>query len=261
MLRNLYRSIGIIAIVIAVLCYQADDLRAREGVILTSVSKEYANGLDVRILKVIARNLGMKLEIRHASFARRLIFLEEGKIDICAGVYKTPEREKYIYFTQSQYKTSSSKYFFVLKGKKSTIQKYEDLYDLDVGTGINSLYFERFDNDQQLSKVRTGTTEQRFKMLLLNRIDAVIQGFLGGQAVINKLGIGDKIEIAEYYHQETRPAHVGISRKSPLMENLDEIEFVIRKMTKNGEFKRICDEYIAQILASSRHTELPPDQF
>ncbi len=257
--RGLYRSIGVMALLIVVLFYQTHDLSAREGILISSVAEEYANGLHSRILQAIARNLRMELVMKYTSFARRLVFLDEGKIDICIGIYKTPEREKYIHFIQPPYRINSNKYFFVLKENKSLLQKYEDLYHLDIGTSINSLYFERFDNDRKLSKVKVKTTEQRFRMLLLNRIDVVINSYLGGQAIVNKLGIDDKVEIADYYHSETRSVHVGVSRKSPLIKKLNVIEPAIKKMINDGEITRISDDYYARILTGKSLLDKPAD--
>lgn len=251
--KRLPRPILVIAILTIACCRQPNDLQAREEVLLSSVSEEFRNGLQVRILKSIAANLGMKLELRNTSFARRLVFMEEGRIDICVGLFRTPEREKYVFFVDPPYRTHTNRYFFVLKGKKASIQKYEDLYHLDIGTGINALYFERFDNDPNLSKVRVKKTEQRFKMLLLNRVDAVINGLMGGQAIINTLGIGRQVEIADYYYTDTRPVYVGISKKSRLAKRLSEVETVVGKMMANGEIVRIRKDYIEYIAGNQNH--------
>ncbi len=201
----------------------------------SSVAKEYANSNSARLSRMIASKMGCELEMLYAPFARRLVLMEEGKVDFVAGLYKLPEREVYIHFIDPPYKQGVIRHFFLLKTSPVRIHTYEDLYGLKIGTKIGSKYFKRFDQDPKLHKVQVSTLEQNFEMLLLGRIDAVIYSHGGGTAQVRKMGIEDKVRVSRYYNSEYNPVYVGISRKSPLMNRKDEMEIILRAIIESGK--------------------------
>ncbi len=65
----------------------------------------------------------------------------------------------------------------------------------------------------------------------------------GGIDLIFKMGIADRVETADYRFAREKHVHIGISKKSHLMDNLSRIEFVIESMIDSGEIKRIIVNY------------------
>lgn len=212
-------------------------------VVVSSVSKNWANGLNSKILNHITKRLNLNMKIIHVPFARRLAYMETGRIDLMVGLLKSKNREKYIHFINPPYKHTASKVFFVLKGHKSSIKKYSDLKNLKIGVRIKSKYFKRFDDDASLDKVKVSKLSQSLRMLLKNRVDAVINSAASGIETINKMKIHNKIEIAEYYDHRDQYVYLGISKKSPLMDHVGEIEKELKKMVKSGEIKEIIKNY------------------
>ncbi len=79
-------------------------------------SKNYS-GIDVDIIKEIARRLNLKVTYNEGSWKRCLVMLENGSSDILSSVLKTPEREEYMYFVEPPYITHSPTAFYLKKGK------------------------------------------------------------------------------------------------------------------------------------------------
>ena len=211
----------------------------------TGLSKEHANGVVSKIMQKVAEKLDVNLEIKYAPFARRLVLMKSGEIDIMGGLLKRDNRESYIYFVLPPYVKTSRKIFFVRKGEAGRIQKYEDLYGLEIGTKINSKYFPRFDQDKRLKKQPVSSVKQNFNKLLLKRIDAVIYSYRSGYTTMMDMGITDQVEPAVYYFGGTNSVYIGISRKSPLMAEKDRIESVVKKMVDSGEMKSLIDDFYA----------------
>lgn len=211
--------------------------------LISSTSKEFATGLNVKIMEAIAEELNLDLQIAYASFARKLALMEEGKIDISAELHRTIQREKFIHFIEPSYWQGSKKCFFVRKGKGDTVKHYDDLYPLRIGTSINVKYFDRFDSDTRIKKIRVSKTEQKFKMLLLGRIDAVIHSHGGALKILDRMGIADKVEMADYYYSKKNPVYIGVSKRSPLYKHIEDVEPVMRKMIENGQIRRIITKY------------------
>lgn len=211
--------------------------------LISSVAVENKHSPDAEVLKALADKMGANLEIELAPFKRRLDLMKNGKIDFMVGLLKRTEREKYIHYIHPPYKERSDTIFFVLKGNKSLIKKYEDLYNLDIGTNIGSKYFLSFDNDIKLKKQATSYFDSNIKKLMVGRIDTLIIAESIGIDLVHKMGVEDKLEIAEYRFSQKKPVYIGISKKSHLMNKIAEVESLIVKMIVGGEIKRIIINY------------------
>nr|WP_161626869.1 transporter substrate-binding domain-containing protein [Desulfospira joergensenii] len=191
----------------------------------------------------VAEKLDIHLEMQYAPFARRLLLMKSGEIDIMGGLLKRRSRQSYIYFVSPPYVKSSRKIFFVRKGEAKRIQSYGDLYGLEIGTKINSKYFPRFDQDEKLKKQPVSSVEQNFRKLLLKRIDAVIYSYRSGYTTMMKMGITDQVEPAIYYFAGKNSVYIGISKKSPLMAEKDRVEAVVKEMVDSGEMESLIKKF------------------
>lgn len=218
-----------------------------EKTIVSAVSKEFPTGLNSKIVKAVVSRLDSEIDMKYVSFARKLVLMEQGRIDLCAGLHRNAEREKYIHFVDPPYLKFSGKYFFIRNNSSVKLETYDDLHGLRVATSINSKYFDKFDNDPQIVKTEVSKVEQKFKMLAKGRVDAVIHSYAGAVDIINRLGLQDEIVAADYRYLVSNAIYIGVSRRSHLMARLDEIEALVHDMVENGEFARIVDEHYFSI--------------
>lgn len=214
-----------------------------DAVLVSSVAEENRDGPDAKLIKAIADKLNSDLKFKFAPFKRRLQLMKDGDIDFMSGLLKTAEREKYIYYVYPPYKERSDTVFFLPRGKRARLQKYDDLYAMKIGTNHGSNYFPQFDHDTKLNKEAVSSGVPNFRKLLLGRIDTVIYAEAGGIDLVHKIGIADRVEMAEYRFARQKYVHIGISRKSHLMDHLVKIDSLIGSMIESGEIKRIIVNY------------------
>jgi len=244
--RYLYFQNLLLSILLILFITSLSHARSRT-VAVSAVSPEFANGLNSRIIKEVVSRLGFDLDMKYVSFARKLVLLEQGRIEISSGLHRTSEREKFIRYIDPPYLKFSGKYFFVRKGSPVKLETYDDLYRLRVGTSIDSKYFDKFDNDDKIQKVKVSKVEQKFKMLEKGRVDVVIHTYAGAMDILERLGLQDKIVTAEYRYLVEDAIYIGVSRHSHLMKHVDEIESLVHSMVRDGEFGRIIDEHYLSI--------------
>ncbi len=201
--------------------------------------------IDYVITKAFAQKFNAILSGDKVPFARRLLQLKIGEIDLMCGLLKNDDREKYVYFLDPPYKLKTNKYFFMRKGEGKRLQKYEDLYQLSVGVQIGSKYFSRFDEDTKLKKYASTKDECRFQMLILHRFDALIHTDIYGFEAMYKLGLQDKVEVAPYKYTEYNPVYMAVSKKSRLSERIDQLQAVFQNMVDSGEIDQIIHQYFA----------------
>ena len=200
-------------------------------------------GPDIEVAKKIAEKLSLTLEFRHAPFIRCLAWMKEGSIDMMMGLLKNEEREAYIHFIEPYYKSKSNKSFYVLKGNKNLITKYEDLYGLKIGVKRGAKYFPQFDEDKKLNKFPVNDYKQNFEKLIAKRIDTFIITKDQGEYLINKLGYQGFFEEAAFSFIKKNFVYIGISKKSHLLNQTSQANKIIATMIQNGEIDSLIKNW------------------
>lgn len=203
--------------------------------------------LDQAITTAFAAKFCAVVKGDKVPFARRLLQLKIGEIDLLAGILKNDEREEYAYFLTPPYKQKTNKIFIMRQGEGKQLKRYEDLYKLRIGVQIGSKYFPRFDDDRKIHKYASTADGNRLKMLLNNRFDVLIHTELYGSYIIYDLGLQDKVEIAPYKYTKRNPVYMTISKKSKLYERKDELKKVFSQMMESGEMDMVIHSYFDSI--------------
>jgi polar amino acid transport system substrate-binding protein len=183
-------------------------------------------GPDIDFLNAVAGRMGLTVEYVELPFKRGLKMLEIGELDLMTGVLRRPEREQYLHYIQPAYKKVSDKAFFVLRGREASIVRHEDLYGLRIGTNLGGRYFPQFDDDSRIGKHPVATPELSFRMLLAERIDAVVMTESVGEYRVEQLGLSDRIGKARYVHREDQDVFLVLSKRSGFAPRLDEFSRV-----------------------------------
>lgn len=203
--------------------------------------------LDQAVTNAFAAKFGAVVKGDKAPFARRLMQLKIGEIDLLAGLLKDEIREGYAYFLSVPYKRKSNKIFIMRKGEGAKLQRYEDLYNLRVSVQVGSKYFSRFDKDPKINKYASTNDESRLQMLLKSRFDALIHTELYGTYIVHNLGLQDRLEVAPYKYTKHNPVYIAISKKSDLYQRKTELDKVFSQMVESGELDEVIQSYFKKI--------------
>lgn len=202
-----------------------------------------AEGPGAEMMDLIGKELNLKVEFEIIPFKRCLFYMKNGEVDIMSGLLKNDERQDYIDFIEPAYKTKSNKAFYVLKGRKDSIQKYDDLLTLNIGTTIGSKYFARFDGDKNLKKHPTAIVEKNLLMLSKKRVDTIVATDSAADYLIYKMGLEDQIEKAVYGFNKNNPVYIGLSKASHLAAQKERIFSTIRDLIQNGRIDDLIFRY------------------
>lgn len=241
-MKRMLKGHCIIFWILAIVSFPQPSLSANEKLI-SSLAPEFKDGANADIIKAFVRKLGARLEIKYAPFKRRLQMMEDGDIDLLAGLMKDPVRERYIHFIHPPYKNRSDTVFFVSRGKTALVRRYEDLYHLRTGIVVGSKYFPKFDNDTRLNTEVCPFAESNFKKLVAGRIDVAVFPESAGIDLIDRMGIKEQVAAADYRFSKQKNVYIGISKKSRLMISIRQVENTLRSMIENGELKQVIVEH------------------
>jgi polar amino acid transport system substrate-binding protein len=201
-------------------------------------------GAYTEIVRELALRVGLPLTIKPCPLKRCLTMLQHGDADIIIGVKDTPERQRYLHFLHTPYRTSSAdKVFFVLKEKGATVKSYADLSPLRIGVKLGAEYFARFDQDAALKKDTSKDMDVNFRKLAMGRLDAVIAAEDQGEAMLAQLQLGGKIGKAPFRVPDPSARSIAIARHSKHMNKLAAFDKAMAAMAKDGTLAALYRRY------------------
>ncbi|HJF29731.1 ABC transporter substrate-binding protein/permease [Ligilactobacillus saerimneri] len=140
-------------------------------------SKTEYVGMDIEIAKQVAKDMGVKLEIKNMDFDSLLVALETHKIDATiSGINPTPERRKNVDFTDLYY---SGKQVILIN--KRTASEYKNAASFDgkkVGAQTGSLLYDLVKEQMPKAQVK-GLAKLNNLVIALksNKVDGVAMDY------------------------------------------------------------------------------------
>lgn len=212
-------------------------------------------GIDVEIADLIAKELGLELEIVDIDFGAIVAGVQTGKYDIgMAGLTVTDERKESVNFTDSYAKGIQS----VIVKADSTYASFEDFYtgfDADgnpagVKEGIKIGVQQDTTGDIYSSDVpakwgfgednveRYKTGADAVEALKSGKVTAVIIDNEPAKSFVNA---NEGLKILEGSYAEEDYA-IAVNKEDT--ELLEKINAALKKLTENGEIAKIVNKYI-----------------
>ncbi len=201
-------------------------------------------GIAHDFAKIVGERLNIPVELDATlPWKRMLHYLENGKIDMTAALYRTQDREVLYQFTSPYFENEAR--VFVVKGKEFSFEKLEDLIGR-VGGAMLGSYGEEFDafaKQHKLKLERVKSMKQLTQKLLLGRNDYFILDYLNGMLFFKEAGLQGQI-IALPHPVSTSAVHIALSRQSPCLALVPQINAVIETSKQDGTLQAIIDRYI-----------------
>ena len=248
--------LGLLTIgVLSAICGLATNVRGAEkgdvAVVASTESPPYRmfeggppRGVFIDILEAVLRQANLTPRYHVRPFKRCLAELKTGEADLFIGLFYRPEREAYVIYLKPTIAPYVTKVFYLNKGRARHIQKWEDLYQLRIGTRAGYKHHPDFDTDQRIQKFEVATDEQNFHKLAANRIDAVLITEETGVYLIGKLGYRGRFAPAPLRLERENPAYIVMSRKSRLKPHIAALETAIADIVANGTLEAIRQKYL-----------------
>ncbi|EKF44505.1 transporter substrate-binding domain-containing protein [Nitratireductor indicus] len=194
-------------------------------------------GMDIDMARLIAKSLGVEVELIPVTAPNRVAYLQTGKSDLTiSSLGKTEERAKVIDFS-----IAYSPFFDAVFGAKNPpIEKHEDLTGHTIAVTRGSM------QDQELEELAPGAVVKRFE-----DNNSTIAAFISGQvamfasgtpvaAAIKKrspdLDLELKIVLAN------SPCYVGVAKGETRL--LEKVNSIIREAKASGEIDRLSLQWL-----------------
>ncbi|QBG34676.1 substrate-binding periplasmic protein [Litorilituus sediminis] len=209
-------------------------------------------GRNIRIAKLLAKSYQKNVNFIYCPMARCLLMLKTGQADMIISILKTPERSEYLDFIKPPIVEQIHPInFYTQKNSAITINTYDDLKHLIVGSIRGSRYFERFDRDNKLEKVQFNDRKQMIQMLLKGRIDAFIAREESILPLVDEQTYDEQFTKQAYQFSKPVYGYIAISKKSPFAKESQLISAKITKLLKNGDIRAAINTPVPFLSKSS----------
>lgn len=213
-----------------------------EPPMIDKVNNRYV-GKNIEVVKLLAKTLKKKIIYIPCPTARCLSLMRKGQADMMISVRKTPERERYLSFISPPFFTQHFPLrFFINSTNDLHIKNYQDLTRLTIGVIRGSTYFDKFDHDNQLTKVELTSREQLVQMLLKNRIDTFIEREESIVSWLPEPQYKSAFKLASYQYDRSVDSYIAIAKRSPLQQELSHLSDTLSQLVNSGAINKILNE-------------------
>lgn len=211
--------------------------------IIGKINKKSDEGPIIELEKLLFSQLGVKeVNFNLINWARCLKLVECGEEDGVIMLFKKKERMRYITYTDPIITTKLLIYYshqHFPEGLKW--QGVDDLVNYNIGIVRGNSYGEAFDLAVSKGEITPYKSKDEISNLLLiskGRIDMTIINSVIADNLIDNNKMLRNISSHPLSFLEERQ-YIGISKKSPIIERLPEINEIIKSMHKDNTIKKL----------------------
>ncbi|WP_288423313.1 transporter substrate-binding domain-containing protein [uncultured Acinetobacter sp.] len=197
-----------------------------------------AQGYDIDVAKLIAQDLGVKLQLVPVTSANRIPYLTTKKVDlVISSLGKNPEREKVIDFAGPY----APFYNGVFGQKNIAVKSAADLAGKTIAVTRGSI------EDLELSKVApNSTTIKRFE-----DNNSTVSAFYSGQ--VNLIATGNVVagSLSKHFSKKpldtkfiikNSPCYIGLNKGEAALQG--KLNAIIKTAKSNGQLNRISVQWL-----------------
>lgn len=207
-------------------------------------------GVSVDIARVILEKMNCELKLVEMPWARALVALQLGDIDIISGAYNTAERREYAHFSNQENYSPNILYVRAEDRDKWHFHTLEEIISTSfrLGVQINVTYSHEYDALRKLPEFEARLHENSSRtalwhMLTLNRIDGVIADKFTGFIELKKLGLNDRITSTSLIISNA-PSFFAFSRKTTEIEFVKAFDEIFAQLSDEGVIEKIESAYL-----------------
>ncbi|MES3025218.1 MAG: transporter substrate-binding domain-containing protein [Pseudomonadota bacterium] len=208
------------------------------------------SGFDADLAREALGRVGCKAEFVEMPWARALVELEAGRLDVLPSSFRSEQRERFAYFSIPTLQSPNVLYLGRGVAAKYHFKRLEDLVgtDFKLGVQIGVSYGEKFDvlkaNPRFNDNLFPITLRRSaWKIMSLGRIDGLIADQASAELELRQLGL-DKVLLPSRVVVSTNTAMFAFSKKTTSPKFLDSFNKALEGMIADGNYRKIRARYL-----------------
>ncbi len=207
-------------------------------------------GLDIDIARATLKQMGCEANFVEMPWARALVELEQGRLDILPGALRKPEREVYAYFSRPINRSPNVLFMGKAAADTYAIHQLSDILGTNfrLGAQIDVSYGSSYDTllKNPEFKARLSPLTERlgaWRMIERNRIDGLIADEVSGLLELQQLGLSDIVSKTRIV-VSGEPALFAFSKRTNTSEFVTAFNNAFGAMLADGRYKELAQRYL-----------------
>ena len=207
-------------------------------------------GLYADIARVALKGMNCDVRFVEMPWARAVLELKKGRLDILPGALYKPQREAFAYFSQPINRSPNVLFMGHKAAEKYPITQLTDLIGTDfrLGAQIDVAYgasYEALLSHPAFKARVTFVTWRRsaWHMVSINRLDGLIADEVSGLLELQQLGLSNTIAKSQVV-VSGGPAMFAFSKKSNTPEVVHGFNTAFAALLTDGQYKHIAERYL-----------------
>jgi len=200
-------------------------------------------GLDTEIIQEVCKKIGIEPQFKAVPWKRALAMVEEGTAGAMYALFRTEERNKFLYFASDPIDTVNT-VIIARKGSNEKITGLDDLKGKPLGVIGGFSYGPKFDNYSGLNKVPCNDQEELLKILNHGRINLCVAPELPFFYTCKRMNLQDKFEVAYIISEDSN--YVGFSKKAlgdKGKEIAEKFTKALKELNEQGVVQKLTEKY------------------
>ncbi len=207
-------------------------------------------GIDADIVREALRRLGCTASFVELPWARALLNLERGKLDVLPNALQTEDRMRFGHFSEPYISSRNVLFVAVHKEARFKLNTLADLIDTDFRLGVQAQatygpeYDELIANDKFRKRLTfTRAQTNGWEMIKLGRIDGQLADEFTGLAELHELGFSRLIRKSAISLVQS-PGRFAFSRQSTEPEFVNRFNQALTDMKADGSYRTLLARYL-----------------
>lgn len=201
-------------------------------------------GFSFELFKTLATQLGYKAEVQELPWARCLMDVKEGKVDVAIDAYDDAERRK-VYFYSMPYHKLTPQVFYHASNSKLPVSTLLQLQRLQ-GCGIREYTYEHYGLDARLMELGAPNDKTLIEKLNFERCDYAVEELeyiIGGRNYIPGWPDESNIKSFRPMWAQAPSVHFLINKRQSNIDFLKKLDEAIKAQEKRGFIKALQAKY------------------
>ncbi len=207
-------------------------------------------GISVDLARAALAAIGCEAKFLEMPWARALVELQAGRLDILPGALRTGEREQFAYFSRP---VNRSPNMLFIGAKVASRYRFKSLDDIvgtqfKLGVQIGVAYGPEYNRliktpDFQARTTMITSRRSAWKMLELQRIDGVIADEVSALTELKQLGLSRTAIKSELVVSDA-PAAFALSKASTSPPFVGDFDKALGRLMADGSYKAILERHL-----------------
>jgi polar amino acid transport system substrate-binding protein len=206
------------------------------------------HGIHPDLLREIMKRIPCDVKFVEMPWARALVELKSGRLDILMNASITAERQEFAHFSRPTDRSRNVLFVSRKNDHKYHINKLADIIGTEyrLGVQINAVYSEEYEAllknpnfTQRLTQI--SDLNAGWKMLDAGRIDGQLADELTGLIEIESLGLSNSIKVSDIVISND-PGYAGISKASNDEKFVKQFNDALGSMMVDGSYIKIMEK-------------------